>query len=190
MKVKIKLFETCLMPAIIYGLEVWGRITATEMKKISKIQVSALKQILHLPKLTPNIGILYETGIWPIKERIEYSTMMFFHSIMKSDDERISKKIIEQQQKEKLKDTMYDRVKDIAEELEINIAKVGAIKESTWKRLVKYKMKNKIEESLKKEMEGKTKSRTIKEDKWKMKEYILNCNGEDARDIMLMRLHM
>ena len=39
-------------------------------------------------------------------------------------------------------------------------------------------------------MEGKTKSRTIKEGKWKMKEYILDCNGEDARDIMLIRLHM
>ena len=87
MKVKIKLFETCLMPAIIHGLEVWGRITATEMKEISKIQVSALKQILHLPKSTPNIGILFETGIWPIKERIEYSTMMLFHSVMNSDDE-------------------------------------------------------------------------------------------------------
>ena len=23
-----------------------------------------------------------------------------------------------------------------------------------------------------------------------MKDYILNCNGEDARDIMLIRLHM
>ena len=114
MKVKIKLFETCLMPAIIHGLEVWGRITATEMKEISKIQVSALKQILHLPKSTPNIGILFETGIWPIKERIEYSTMMLFHSVMNSDDEWISKKIIEQQQKEKLKNTMYERVKDIA----------------------------------------------------------------------------
>ena len=57
MKMKIKLFETCFMPAIIHGLEVWGRITATEMKEISKIQVSALKQILHLPKSTPNIGI-------------------------------------------------------------------------------------------------------------------------------------
>ena len=84
---------------------------------------------------------------------------------------------------------MYERVKDIAKELETNIAKVGAMKKSTWKRLVKYKMKNKIEERLKREMEGKTKSRTIKEDKWKMKEYILNCNGEDARD-MLIRLHM
>ena len=51
-------------------------------------------------------------------------------------------------------------------------------------------MKNKTEERLKREMEGKTKSRTIKELKWNMKEYILNCNGEDARDIMLIRLHM
>ena len=51
-------------------------------------------------------------------------------------------------------------------------------------------MKNKIEERLKKEMEDKTKSRTIKESKWKMKEYISNCNRENARDIMLIRLHM
>ena len=51
-------------------------------------------------------------------------------------------------------------------------------------------MKNKIEERLKKEMEGKIESRTIKEDKWRMKEYILNCNGKVARDIMLVRLHM
>ena len=85
---------------------------------------------------------------------------------------------------------MYERVEDIAKELEINKAKVWAIKKSTWKRLVKHKMKNKIEERLKNEMEGKTKSRTIKESKWKMKEYISNCNGEDARDIMLIRLHM
>ena len=84
---KIKLFETCLMPVIIHGLEVWGRIKATEMKEILKIQVSALKQILHLPKSTPNIGILFETGIWPIKERIEYSIMVLFHSVMNSNDE-------------------------------------------------------------------------------------------------------
>ena len=45
MKMKIKLFQTCLMPAIIHGLEAWGRITATELKEISKIQVSNQHQI-------------------------------------------------------------------------------------------------------------------------------------------------
>ena len=49
------------------------------------------------------------------------------------------------------------------------------------------KVQNDKQNRLKKEMEGKTKSRAIKEDKWKMKEYILNCNGEDARDIMLIQ---
>ena len=68
MKVKIKLFETCLIPAIIHGLEVWGRIAATDIKEISKIQVSTLKQILPFPKSTTNIGILFDTGIWPIKK--------------------------------------------------------------------------------------------------------------------------
>ena len=49
-----------------------------------------------------------------------------------------------------------------AKKIEINIAKGAAIKKSTWKRLVKDKMKNKIEEGWKREMEGKTKSRKIK----------------------------
>ena len=98
--------------------------------------------------------------------------MTLFHSVMNSDDEQISKKIIEQQQKEKLKNTMYKRVKDIAKKLEINVAKVEAIKKSTRKRLAKYKMKSKIEKRLKREMEGKAKPRTIKEDKWKMKEQL------------------
>ena len=62
-------------------------LAATEMKEISKIQVSALKQIRHLPKSTPNIEILFETEIWPIKERTEYSTMMLYHGVMNSDDE-------------------------------------------------------------------------------------------------------
>ena len=73
--------------------------------------------------------------------------------------------------------------------LEINIEKLGAIKESTRKRLVKDKMKNKTEERLKKKMEGKTKSRTKVEDKWKMKVYF-KLQWEDARDIMLKKLHM
>ena len=45
--------------------------------------------------------------------------MMLFHGVMNSDDERISKKIIGQQQEEKFKNTMYERVKYIAKELEI-----------------------------------------------------------------------
>ena len=37
---KIKLFKTCLMSAIIHGLEVWERITAAEMIDIDKRTVT------------------------------------------------------------------------------------------------------------------------------------------------------
>ena len=42
------------MPAILYGLEVWGRIMETEIAEINKIQRNALKHILHLSKSTSN----------------------------------------------------------------------------------------------------------------------------------------
>ena len=45
---------------------------------------------------------------------------MLLHKDMNSDNELISKKITEQQQEKKLKNTMYEGVKDITKKLEIN----------------------------------------------------------------------
>lgn len=84
------------MPAT-FQLEVWGRIMETEMAEMTKIQTNRLKQIFHLPKSLSNTEILIETGIWPVKERLEWVTMMMYHSIMNNDDERIAKKILKEQ---------------------------------------------------------------------------------------------
>ena len=76
--------------------------------------------------------------------------MMFFHSFMNSDYERISKKVIEQQQNEKLKNTMYERVKNIAKELETIIAKTRSNKKTTWKRLDKIQNEKQNRRKIKK----------------------------------------
>ena len=52
-RVKIKLFETCLVPAILYGFEAWGKISKSEMQAIEKIQNQSLKKTLQLPVTTP-----------------------------------------------------------------------------------------------------------------------------------------
>ena len=75
-------------------LEVWERIMETEVADIDR------KQILHLRKSKSNTGILIETGIWPVEERLEYNTMMIYHSIMSSNDKTGAKKIIGQQNKD------------------------------------------------------------------------------------------
>ena len=48
MRVKLKLFDTCLMTALIYGMEAWGNIRLVEMREIEKIQGKALKKIFQL----------------------------------------------------------------------------------------------------------------------------------------------
>ena len=47
---KLKLYETSLMPALLYWLEAWGKIDKDEMNEIGKISGRALKRIFNLPK--------------------------------------------------------------------------------------------------------------------------------------------
>ena len=56
-----------------------------------------------------------ETGIWPAKERIEYSTLILIHSIINSYKERISQKIILEQGKKGMPNTLYERAEEIGE---------------------------------------------------------------------------
>ena len=36
-RVKLKLFETCLMSAMLHGIEAWGRILTKEIDEIEKM---------------------------------------------------------------------------------------------------------------------------------------------------------
>ena len=51
-RVKLKLFDSCLMPAILHGLAVWGRIMTREIEEIERMQNKALKQLLQVPMST------------------------------------------------------------------------------------------------------------------------------------------
>ena len=42
-RVKLNLYETCPMPALLYGLKAWGEIGKDEITKIEKVQGKALK---------------------------------------------------------------------------------------------------------------------------------------------------
>ena len=51
--------------------------------------------------------ILMDTGIWPREQRIQYATVMLYHNIKKSNEERKLKKIIEEQEKKNYNNTFY-----------------------------------------------------------------------------------
>ena len=111
------------MPALLYGMEAWKKLSKAEILNLEKIQGKALKRIFSLPITTPYIGLIIETGVWPAEQRINYSSLMLYHNI---------------------------------EELNIKLEKALIMKKSHWKRTVKDKIQNQIQERVEKEMENKS----------------------------------
>ena len=131
-----------------------------------------------------------ETGIWPAKERIECSTLILINSIINSNKKRISRKIILEQRKKGMPNTLHERAKETGQSIAMNIDQAGKIKISTWKREVKTKIKKKIQQRLTDDLKENAKARTIQKDKWLMKEYIKNSHADDMKNILKIRLHM
>ena len=61
-RVKLKIYETCLMPALLHELEVWGKVGKDGMNEIKKVQGRVLRTIFNLPTPTSYIGLIMETG--------------------------------------------------------------------------------------------------------------------------------
>ena len=68
---KLKLFESIVMPILLYGSEIWGFDNTCN---VEKIQIRYYKNILGLHKNTSNVAVYGELGTYPIsvrcKERI------------------------------------------------------------------------------------------------------------------------
>ena len=99
-------------------------------------------------------------------------------------------KIILEQRKKGIPNTLYERAIEIGESIAMSIDQAVEMKKSTWKREVKTKLKKKIQQRLTDDLKEKTIARTIQKDKWLMKENIKNGNTDEIKDILKIRLHM
>ena len=50
------------MPALLYEMEAWKKLSKAEIQNLERIQGKALKRIFSLPITTPNIGLIIRTG--------------------------------------------------------------------------------------------------------------------------------
>ena len=78
------------------------------------MQSKTLKQLLQVLISASTARAQMHTGIRSAKEYLQYSTMMLYHNIIDSEEERITKNIVKEQ-------TFYSRVNLISKETEVNI---------------------------------------------------------------------
>ena len=113
-RVKLKLFETCLMPVLLNGIEVWKKLSKSEIQNLEKIKGKALKRIFSLPITTLYIGLIIEKEVWPAEQRINYSSLMVYHSIINSSKDGLVRQIIQEQRAQNHSNNSYDKVRTIA----------------------------------------------------------------------------
>ena len=81
--IQIQLFDSMVVPALLYGCEVWCH----QMSDLArKLQLRFYKIILKLGKSTPSNMVFGEIGQLPIDVQIKSRMLCFWYSLIKTDD--------------------------------------------------------------------------------------------------------
>ena len=187
--VRLFLYENCILPSLLYELEGWNKLSKKELKKLESIQQKALCSLLEIPKTTPNLGLLNETGVWTIEERMKYRKIMLYHNLMNSSDDRLAKRVILQQINEEEEDSFYETVKQMLRTLNIDIVDV--------KQMTKAELKKKVKERIGASMVMKFKQLQMKKLRFisdpgvfERRKYLEVMDGKTAVKVLKMRLNM
>ena len=188
-QIRLELYNSCIIPSLLYGLETWHKLTRKEVKNLETIQRKALCQLLELPRSTPYIGLLSELGMWRIEERLDYRRIMFLQNLLKSDDKRLCKRIVINQRDSEEEGTFYDTTKEKLEKYNIDL-EVENMTKSELKKKVKDKIDQRMGEIIEKAAKNMTKLHFITEPKLERKEYINETDGMECLHTLKTRLNM
>ena len=152
-------------------------------------QANTLRRLLKVPMSTPYMGILNETGIWPVEYQLMYKRLMLYHNIVNSNDCREVKKLILEQERRPIGKCWASKVKEDAEELGLKLQTIKKDLKSKAKKKIKAAARNKIKNMMKGITT--TKMRTVTKTKFETKPYLNGSfSADDVSVILQIKLHM
>ena len=187
---RLKLAEVTVIVSILNNAEAFHEYKECEIRRLESIQLNILTGILELPRTTPYCALLMEVGWWTMRTRLAYKKMMLYHNIIRSDQKRPVKRILQVQEKEERETSWWSSVQRELKKYEIKLDAKETLK-STWKREVKKMINLKMEEEIRERCRNSKKARTVKDDKFETKEYLLGkVSLNEAKNILMTRMNM
>ena len=190
--VRLEMYESCIVQSLLHGIEAWNKQTRKEIENLEKVQAKALCKLLEIPKTVPYIGLLSEVGMWKVEHRIDYRRIMLMQNILKSDQRRLSKRVVlEQMEADDDEDeTIYQTTKKKLEHYKIDINQIAEMSKSELKKLVKSRIGEDMEKIIGEAAEKMTKLRFIKDYRCRRKEYMEKMGGFESIHTLKTRLNM
>ena len=187
---KKTVYEAQIIPAVFHNIEAWTNLRKTDWEKMESLQGKILRGLFGLPKSTPYWGLLYELNVIPIKLHITYKRLMVYHNLMNSDDDRVAKQIIKEQEKDGYEECWFGNVKREGKSIgiEVNEEAVLGKQKSVWKKQVKEKIRVAFEAEMAVKKQHGVKLRFL--GNRGSDTYLKEVCNENARMAMKIRLNM
>ena len=83
-----KLFDSCILPTLLYASPVWG---LRYLDQLEKIQTKFIKDVLLLPRNSPAYMVRYETGRTKVEVELVRRVLRFWGKILRTDNSRLLK---------------------------------------------------------------------------------------------------
>ena len=116
---------------------------------------------------------------------------MLVQNVLKSDNRRLSKRILlEQQEEDEDDDTLYETTRRTLRQYDIDINKVAEMRKSELKKKVKAEIGKDMNRMIQKAAENMTKMRFMKGETFGRKKYVDEMSGHESLKVIKTRLNM
>ena len=183
-------YEVLAETSVYYNIEAWTNLRVSDVQMIKTLQAKILKGLFGLPKTTPYWGLIHELGVMPIISRVTYKKLMLYHNIVNSDDSRVAKKLVLEQERRGIVECWFGEVKREAKEIGIMLGReqVQGKPKSAWKREVKEKVGESVKKKLLEQKKESKKLRFLEVEGHQT--YLNEVHNDDARMAIKIRLNM
>ena len=122
------LHQAIFLNGSLVNMETWPHCNEKRISTFERTEQGLFRKILSAHSKTPVECLYLELGVVPFRYHLKIRRIMYYQTIMKRDDEEITKKIVESQKRSKIKGDFYVQVSADMNELQITENDITASK--------------------------------------------------------------
>ena len=185
-----KVYETCMVPCLIYGCETWT-LNKQEEQYMLKIQRNILRKILKVPESSPSSAVYLDTGIFPISFQVERRQLAYFWKLANSSDGSLCSDIFMCQMKYKShKQNWANYISSLLLKYKLDNFSIENIANMNWKMTVKRLLHNEYTKKLLQQDGTKLKDLVMSKNSIGREEYMKNLPMKYVRILFISRCKM
>ena len=183
------LWETCIIPSLLYGAGTWVEISTATTKRLNDIQRWFVRLVMQVGPGAPLTALTRETGLLDMGLRVDREKAMFVLFIRSLDDETLAKQVYEEQKKNNWPG-LAKETKEICERLEVEDVNETLMSKKEYKEIFNEACEKEDEMKHKKQTENKEKCNIIRKDMYGRQKYIDEKTIHETRELFRTRVRM